>query len=175
MITIVAAYMRYLTDNEVLTRRYLRVAIFTTLLSYFVTFWWWAEYIQANPSSKFGQVWPDWLFHINASVWLIIPAVVLATKTQDKVRNVVLPALILFFLSEFLKLPDMALNEAYEFIFTPIARVFYLLAISMLGYVYIYEQIAERQKSFHTLEELVKSVLKNWKPRLRSFRKAMSS
>lgn len=155
MVTIAAAYVRYLSDDVTLTHRYLGIAVTATLLSYAATFWWWAEYIQANPTSKFGQVWPDWLFHINASVWLIIPAVFLAVKTQGKVRNLVIPALSLFFLSEFLKIPDMALGEVYEHIFAPIARVFYLVAIAMLGYIYIYEQIADRQTYLHDLEGLV--------------------
>lgn len=68
IITIAAAYLRYSLNESVLPRRYLQVAIGTTLVCYLATFWWWAGYIQANPNSKFGQVWPDWVFHINASV-----------------------------------------------------------------------------------------------------------
>jgi hypothetical protein len=74
IITIAAAYLRYLLDDEVLTRRYLQAGVSATLVCYLATFWWWAAYIQANPSSKFGQVWPDWVFHINDSVWILLAA-----------------------------------------------------------------------------------------------------
>lgn len=157
MVTIAAAYVHYLLDDEHLAKRYLIAGIGATVCCYLATFIWWGTYIQANPLSKFGQVWPDWLFHINASLWLIIPAIYLALKTQGRVRNILIPALSFFFLSEFLKIPDMALGENYEYIFTPIARAFYLLAIPMLGYIYFYEISLERRNYLNNLEQLVKA------------------
>ena len=157
MIVIAAAYLRYLLDDAVLTRRYLQVAVSATLASYLITFWWWAQFIIANPTSKFGQVWPDWVFHINASLWMIVPAIYLTIKAHTRVRSIVVWALYFFFISEFLKLPDMAMGEVYEHIFAPISRVFYLIAIPMLGYVYVYEQVQERQQQKQNLESLVKS------------------
>ncbi len=157
MIVIAAAYLRYLLDDAVLSRRYLQVAVSATLASYLITFWWWAQFIEANPSSKFGQVWPDWVFHINASLWMIVPAIYLTIKAHTRVRSIVVWALYFFFISEFLKLPDMALGEVYEHIFAPISRVFYLIAIPMLGYVYVYEQVQERQLQKSNLENLVNS------------------
>jgi diguanylate cyclase (GGDEF)-like protein len=155
LVTIAAAYLRYLLDDSVLARRYLLVAIGFTLLSYLSTFWWWAEFIMANPDSKFGQVWPDWVFHINGSVWYLLAAIILATKTKGWLRNTVGTAFFLFFLADVLKLPDMALDEVYENIFTPIARLCYLSAIPMLGYVYVREMLIERQQHLHNLEAQV--------------------
>jgi hypothetical protein len=149
MIVIAAAYLRYLLDDAVLTRRYLQVAVSATLLAYLATFWWWWQFIEANPNSKFGQVWPDWVFHINASLWMLIPAIYLTVKAHTKVRNIVVWALYFFFLSEFLKLPDMAMSEVHEHIFAPISRVFYLVAIPMLGYVYVYEQVVSESLRNH--------------------------
>jgi hypothetical protein len=55
LIIVAAAFIRYLLDDTRLTRRYLQVALSATALSYLATFWWWAGFIQANPTSKFGQ------------------------------------------------------------------------------------------------------------------------
>lgn len=66
-------------------------------------------------------------------------------------------ALFFFFISDFLKIPDMALGEVYENIFTPIARAFYFAAIILLGYVYVREMWLERQQHLHHLEGLVQN------------------
>lgn len=155
--TIAAAYLRFLLDDAVLARRYLQAGISVTLVCYLATFWWWAGYIQANPSSKFGQVWPDWVFHINASVWALLAAGIIASRACGWMCKTVALALFFFFISDFLKIPDMALGEVYENIFTPIARSFYFLAIIILGYVYVREMWLERQQHLHHLEGLVQN------------------
>ncbi len=66
-------------------------------------------------------------------------------------------ALFFFFIADFLKIPDMALGEVYENVFTPIARTFYFAAIITLGYVYVREMWLERQQHLHHLEGLVQS------------------
>ena len=157
IITTAAAYLRFLLDDAVLARRYLQAGIGATLVCYLATFWWWAGYIQANPSSKFGQVWPDWVFHINASVWPLLAAGIIASRACGWMCKTVALALFFFFISDFLKIPDMALGEVYENIFTPIARSFYFLAIIILGYVYVREMWLERQQHLHHLEGLVQN------------------
>ena len=155
--TIAAAYLRFLLDDAVLARRYLQAGISVTLVCYFATFWWWAGYIQANPNSKFGQVWPDWVFHINASMWTLLAAGIIASRACGWMCKTVALALFFFFISDFLKIPDMALGEVYENIFTPIARTFYFAAIILLGYVYVREMWLERQQHLHHLESLVQN------------------
>lgn len=155
--TIAAAYLHYLLNDPVLTRRYLVASIGTTLVSYLATFWWWAAYIQANPSSKFGQTWTDWVFHINASLWALLAAIIILHRARGWLRNTVATALIFFFIFNFLKIPDMMLGEAYETVFTPIARSFYFIAIVMLGYVYVREMWLERQQHLHHLEGMVQN------------------
>jgi signal transduction histidine kinase/ActR/RegA family two-component response regulator len=157
LIIVAAAYMRYLLDDTALTKRYMQIAISATTLCYLVTFWWWAEYISSNPSSKFGQTWCDWVFHINSSFWFFLAAIILGLKTKGWLRNVVVVAFLLFFVSDFLKLPDMAFGEVYETTFTPIARSFYLFALLMLGYIYVRESLMDQQRYTKSLEEQVQA------------------
>jgi signal transduction histidine kinase/ActR/RegA family two-component response regulator len=152
-----AAFMRYLLDDERLARRYLRFAIGATVLCYLATFWWWADYILANPESKFGQTWCDWMFHINSSFWFLVAAGLLGLKTRGWVRNTVVTAFLFFFIADFLKLPDMALGEVYETTFTPISRLFYLAAIPLLGYVYVRETYMELENYTKNLQAEVKA------------------
>lgn len=142
-----AAYLRFLLDDAQLARRFLVLGLVVTFACYLVTFQWWADYIVANPESKFGQVWTDWVFHINRSVWAVAAAMILAMKSQGWARNTVVTAFLFFFIDAVLKLPDMALGEVYENVFTPIARSFYLVGIPLFGYVYLREQWQERQRA----------------------------
>ncbi len=163
IIIVAAGYIQYLSKNPLLSRRYLQIGVVSILLCYIATFLWWGQYIAAHPESKFGQTWSDWLFHINTSIMLAIPIVILAKKTSGWVRNAVCTALVFFFLHEFLKIPDMALGEVYEYIFAPVRHGLYLLAIPIFGYVYIrelYEEhklaVDELQKAHDTLDQKVK-------------------
>jgi signal transduction histidine kinase len=157
LIIVAAAYMRYLVDDTALTKRYMQIAISVTTLCYVVTFWWWAEYISNNPSSKFGQTWCDWVFHINSGFWFFLAAVILGLKTKGWLRNAVVVAFLLFFVSDFLKLPDMALGEVYETTFNPISRLLYLTALLMLGYIYVRESLMDQQRYTQSLEEQVQA------------------
>jgi signal transduction histidine kinase/CheY-like chemotaxis protein len=157
LIIVAAAYLRYLLDDEKITRRYLQAALGSTALCYLVTFWWWSQFIQANPASKFGQTWCDWVFHINSSSWFLLAAVILAVKVKGWQRNTVVTAFSFFFIADFLKLPDMALGEAYENIFNPFGRLFYLSAIPMLGYIYVRETLQDLKHYTRSLETQVKA------------------
>jgi signal transduction histidine kinase len=157
LVVVAGAFLRYLLDDENLTRRYLLGAGAATVLCYVVTFWWWAGFITANPKSKFGQTWCDWLFHINSSFWFLLAAALLGFKTKGWLRNTVVTAFLFFFIADFLKLPDMALGEVYETTFAPISRLFYLVALPMLGYVYARETYVEIEQYTKTLQAEVKA------------------
>ena len=157
LIVVAAAYMRYLLDDTQLTKRYLLFAIGATVLAYLVTFWWWAQFIEANPKSKFGQTWCDWVFHINSSAWFLLAACILGFKTKGWLSNTVVVAFLLFFVSDFLKLPDMALGEVYETTFNPISRLLYLVALAMLGYIYVRESLLDQQRYTQSLEVQVQA------------------
>ena len=151
-IVVAAAFVLFLTKRRSVAVLYLKVAIGTIIFVYLATFYWWAEFIIANPTAKFGQVWCDWAFRIAASAAMAWPVYYLWKNARGRVRNVVCVALGFFFLSEFLKLPDMALGEVYENMFAPIRHGLYIAAIPLLGYVYIREQSDELKQAFDLLE-----------------------
>ena len=71
------------------------------------------------------------------------------------IRPVVCSALACFFLTEFLKLPDMATGEQYEYLFAPIRHGLYLVGIWLVGYVYVKEHALRLRKAFGLLEDRV--------------------
>ncbi|MBU0946656.1 MAG: hypothetical protein KKE53_19710 [Proteobacteria bacterium] len=163
ILVIAAGYMEYLLEDKILAQRYLKIGIALVLLCYCVTFIWWGKHIVASPDSKFGQTWCDWIFRINASVLLVFPIVTLIKKTRGWVRTAISVALSLFFLNEFLKIPDMMLGEVYETIFAPIRHGLYIIGVYIFAYIYLRELYEEReiaaiklQVANDTLEEKVK-------------------
>ncbi|NND99973.1 MAG: hypothetical protein HKN47_21860 [Pirellulaceae bacterium] len=149
------AYIQYLSGQQLFARRYMLFSSSSVILVYLATFWWWGGYISANPHSKFGQTWCDWLFHSNSSIWLAIAIVYLWRNASGKIRNHVCLALGLFFLVTFLKIPDMATDEVYEGIIAPIRHAMYLLAVPILGFVYVREHAADLLAGFESLEDRV--------------------
>ncbi len=147
IMVVAAAFLAYLLGSQPRFRRFLVGSLTAIGLCYLATFWWWAEHIIADPTSKFGQTWCDWLFRINASLWLIYPPLVLYRETSGWLRNLMVTALTFFFLHEFLKIPDMALDEVYEGVFAPIRHGLYLAGIFLLGGVYIREMNEVRKRA----------------------------
>ena len=143
VVMVAGSFLRYILDDDVLPFRYLRIGLGATVICYLATFWWWALYAVANPGSRFGQTWGGWLFRVTASV-LIAVAIGFLAKRRGWLRNIVLVALSFFFLNEFFMLFNSATHEAHTAIFCPIANAFHILAIPLLGYVYIREQSIER-------------------------------
>lgn len=155
-VVVAAAFILYLIKDRKLTNRYLWSSISAMVLCYIATCWWWAEFIQANPASQFGQTWCDWLFRINGSSWMAVAIIFLWFRTTGRVRNIITFALSLFFLDDFLKLPDMALKEQYEPIFATIRHSLSLAAILPLGYIYMREQSLDVRNAVNLLETRVK-------------------
>ncbi|MCP3932336.1 MAG: PAS domain S-box protein, partial [Bacteroidetes bacterium] len=153
LIIIAAGYVQYLFHDKLLSYKYIKIGILSVSLVYLSTAWWWGKFILANPESKFGQTWCDWLFRINASTLLMIAIVIFLRKTSGWKRNAISLALFCFFLNEFLKMPDMLLGEVYEIYFTPIRNGFYIFGIPIFGYVYIRELYEERKFATFELQD----------------------
>lgn len=154
---VAAAFILYLTQNRRLTNRYLKLGVSSTVLSYLVTFRWWARYIQANPTSKFGQTWCDLVFHYNGTILMAIAIGLLWFRTRGWVRNTITFALSLFLFENVLKIIDIALKEQYEPIFAMPRQAMVTLAILPLGYIYVKDQALEVRKSVNLLQTRVKA------------------
>lgn len=140
LVVISAAHLRYLLTNPVLSRRYLIFGLGTILLCYLTSLWSSNQFIAAHREVIFSQPRFHWLFHLNISILLAFPIVILSRATKGWLRNTVCLAMFFFLLSEFLKLPDMTQGEVYKIFISPLRHILYLLAIPMLGYVYLREQ-----------------------------------
>jgi diguanylate cyclase (GGDEF)-like protein/PAS domain S-box-containing protein len=152
-ILIAGAFLNYLINDASLTRRYIQFGVASVLLAYAVTAWPWAAQLAADPKIVFGKTWYDLYWHANASIWIMIAGSALINRTSGTVRNWVITALALIFLHEFLKIPDILLNEVYEKIFAPIRVLLYLVAIPILGYIYVREQSLERLQNLSLLKQ----------------------
>ncbi|MFT6068978.1 MAG: PAS domain S-box-containing protein [Bacteriovoracaceae bacterium] len=163
LVLIAGAFIRFLIKDKNISIKFLRIGTFLTILSYLTTFIWWGNFIYENPTFKFGQVWCDWVHHINRCLVALVASWVIWRNAEGEFKKIVALSFLFNFIAAFLKLPDMYLNEEFENIFTPISRMFYLVSIPMLGYVYLKEQwnesnIAEAllKKAHSKLEETVK-------------------
>ena len=143
MVLVAAGFIWFLTEKQRVAKSYVKTSSVIIGGCYLATFWWWADFIQQNPASKFGQTWCDWTFHIMMSLLLSFPIYYLAKSTRGWMRNAVCAALACFWLFEFLKLPDIATGEVNESIYAPIRHGLYLVAISLFGYTYIRELVDE--------------------------------
>lgn len=154
-VLIASGYMLYLTKKPWLSTCFMRVGLVAVGVCYFATFYWWGGYIQANPSSKFGQTWCDWVFRINASALLAFAIWSIWRNTKGQTRKLVCFALGCFFLDDFLKLPDMAMGEKHEAVFAPIRHGLALIAVPVLAFVFIREQAMSIRESFECLEVII--------------------
>lgn len=167
LVVVAGGFLLFLTNKEAISRLYIRVGVWAVIACYVATFWWWAAYIIDNPDSTFSQTWCEWLFRINASFWLGLALITLASGTRGWVRRLVCFSLLLFFLNEFLKIPDMVSGGHYAFIYTPIRQAMYLLAIPVLGYVYLKQMTLEVGQAFTVLDERVQERSKDLETAMR--------
>ena len=164
MVIIAAGFMGYLLQDESLSRRYLRAGVTTVALAYLITFWWWGQFIQANPGAEFDRTWGEWAFRLNGSVLMAFACLILLRQARGWQKNAVCTALLFFFLYQFLKIADIALHENQEYILTPIRHALYLAAIPIFGYIYIreYEEGTKRaQQDLATSETLYRTLVEN--------------
>ncbi len=163
VIVVASAFLMYLLENAKIAKAYLYIGLGVTGLCYLSTSWWWAGYILSHPASKFGQTWCDWVFRVSASTLLAV-SILLLSKKKGWLQRIVILALFMFFLDEFLKIVDLAFNETYIEVLNPIRHNLHLLAIPLLGYVYVKEVSIERRKAVEALresEEKHRIILKN--------------
>ncbi len=152
-VVVAAAFMRYILDNPRLTRWYLIIGLGTAVLCYFITFRPWTNFITVHPESEIGLIWCAWVFHLAGCVLILIPFVLLIKK-RGWLRDVVLLALLFFFLDDFLMLVNLSTDHVYSTVLEPICNSLHLWAIPLLGFVYWREQSLERGRLEEDLLEI---------------------
>jgi signal transduction histidine kinase len=146
IIVVAGAYLRYSLDDERISRRYLQVGIGTTAVAVAVVLITWPRYAVAYPGIQFHHTWQAWVFHIPLSVVIAWAIYILAQK-RGWLRNVVILAMSFFFISEFIILVNFATQHSYSRIICPIGNSLHILAIPLLGFVYLKEQSIEKRKA----------------------------
>jgi PAS domain S-box-containing protein len=150
MIVVAGAFLLYILKDQDLSKRYLQFGISITLLVFVLTSLTWPRQLAAYPQLKFHQTWAAWLFHVPLVILLGI-AIFLLWGKRDWLRNVVAIALTLYLISELLLLLNYATDVAYNTIICPIGNSLHILAIPVLGYIYLHEQSLEKKKAEDSL------------------------
>ncbi|MGD9146594.1 MAG: GAF domain-containing protein [Anaerolineae bacterium] len=146
VVVIAGSYLRYVLDDAVVARRYLRIGLGATALGFLATFLWWPGQLATVPGTRFHQTWPAWLMHFLAMISIAIAMIVLIRK-RGWLRNVVLVAFSFLFLSEFFLLLNFFTSWQHSHVFCPIGNSLHILAVPLFGYVYFREQSIEKKQA----------------------------
>ena len=145
-VMVAGAFLRYILDDAHLARRYLQVGLGTTVVSFSVSWLWWAQYHTANPEARFNQTWAG-LISFELVAIFAAAAIVLLARHKGWLRNTVSLALGLLVLIGILRLANLLSGREYAYIICPVCNSLHILTIPILGYVYIKEQSIEKQQA----------------------------
>ena len=161
VIVVAGAFLRYILDDARLTRTYLLAGLGITLLCLLFAWWQWHQYYADLTEKQFHTSMVSWTFQVFTSLLILIAIVLIQTK-RGWLPNLVTLALLFFLAGELLFLVNYATGKRYNGTLCPIGNSFPLLAIPLLGYVYLREQTLEKQRvqddlelHRHHLEDLV--------------------
>lgn len=152
IVVVAGAFLRYVLDDSRVSRRYLAVGLGTAAVCFLITSWTWPRSLAANPELNFHQTWHTWAFQL-PSAMLTAVALLLLRKEGGWLSRVVTVALGFFLVSQVLTIVNFATNRAFSPVLCPISNGFYILAIPLLGYVYLREQSLEKQRAEEALGE----------------------
>ena len=161
-VVVAGAFLRYTLDDARLAYGYLAVGLGATAICLAIALWQWPGYPSDFAGVSFHAAWAAWLFHLTSSL-LILFALALLRRKRDWLSNVVSIALTLFLIGEVLLLINYATGRDYNDVLCPIGNSLRILAVPLLGYVYLREQSIEKRQAEralaayrHHLEDLVK-------------------
>lgn len=148
---VAGAFIRYVLKEERLARRYMLIAIAVALLCYATVSPSWIREVRLDPEVRFHQTWGAWAFHGSALV-LIGAAILILLQKRTWLSNIVIIALLMFFLGEGLLLLNYATGRAYSGFICPIGNLLHILAVPLLGFIYLREQTLEKREAEAQLE-----------------------
>lgn len=151
VVVVAGAFLRYILDDARLAGRYILVGLGITLACLLFAFWQWPRYLAILSQEHFHRAWVAGIFQLFGAI-LIIIAILLLRRERGWLTNVVTLALSFFLISDVLFLVNYATDKIYNYIICPIGNGFPILAIPLLGYVYLREQSIEKRKAEQDLE-----------------------
>ncbi|MCU0522647.1 MAG: GAF domain-containing protein [Anaerolineae bacterium] len=143
---VAGAFIRYVLIEEHLARRFMLVAIAISIVCYATASPSWIREVQLDPEVRFHQTWGAWAFHGSALV-LIGAAIFILLRKRTWLSTVVILTLALFFLAEALLLLNYASGRAYADFLCPIGNSLHILAVPLLGFIYLREQALEQREA----------------------------
>ena len=151
IVVVAGAFLRYILDDERLARIYLLVGLGVTFICLMIAFWQWPRYPSTFAGTSFQLTWGAWLFHVSSSI-LIVVAIALLRRKPGWLCNIVSVALGFFLIGELLLLVNFATERSYSYAICPVGNMLRILAIPLLGYVYLREQSIEKKRAEKALE-----------------------
>lgn len=151
IVVVAGAFLRYILDDARLASRYLLLGLGTTSLCLMVAFWYWPRSLATVSEANFHTIWGAWLFEVSLSI-LIVIAIILLRRKGNWLSNVVTIALLFFLGSEVLTMVNYGTNKSFSHIICPIGNSLRILAIPLLGYVYLREQAIDKRRAEARLE-----------------------
>ena len=150
IVVIAASFLRYILDDPIISGRYLRIGLGATVVGCLVTVIWWPNQLAANPLARFHDAGSAVLLHL-LSLSLLGAAMVILVRKRGWLRNVVILAFSLLFLSEFFILMNFATDRAYVEVLCPIGNSLHILAVPLFGFVYFREMSLDKNKAQQSL------------------------
>lgn len=145
IVFIAGAFLGYILDDARLAHRYIKTGLVITSVCLAIALWQWPGLLATLGETYFHTTWSAWVFTIPLSI-LMVTAIVLLRKKRDWLTNVVTIALLLFLTSEILVMVNYATNKSIQQIICPIGHSFYLLAILVLGFIYLRENSNDKKR-----------------------------
>ena len=151
VVMVAGAFIRYILDDARIARRYIQVGLSIATVAFAGTWFWWYQIATADPGARFNRTGAGLISHLLVAVFAAA-AVVLLFRRQGWLRNVVTVALGFFVVSGLLRLTNYVTGHSYDYVICPICNSLHILAIPILGYVYIREQSIEKQQAEEALK-----------------------
>ncbi len=144
LILIASSYLRYQFYEKEVWQTYLKLSLVFTFSIFIIISLWWAFTFQAHPTTHFSQPWHNWLFHLNSCIWLALASIYSYKKLNFGINRLIFSVFLLFLISETLKVINSALNDDYIDILIPLAKLFCLIGLGTIVYIYIKNSVFER-------------------------------
>ena len=149
-VVIAASFLRYIVDDDALSRRYLRAGLGATAFVSLLTIVWWPSDMAANPAIRFHETGSAVLLHLT-SLLVLAAAIVILARENGWLRNVVIIAFSFMFISEFIVLLNYATSRAYVEVLCPLGNICHIVSVVIFVFVYFREMSIEKQEAQQAL------------------------
>jgi signal transduction histidine kinase len=151
IVVVAGAFLRYILDDARIARLYLLVGLAASGICLVIALWRWPSALAVLTEARFYTTWDAWLFEV-ALFALILVGILLLQRKAGWLSRVVTVALMFFLFSEALSMVNLATARDHNRIICPIGNSLRILAIPLLGYVYLREQSIDKRRTEKDLE-----------------------